>query len=178
MSSTKTDDTGFSILSLKDLIEARDLYHYHLMNKANVVGTAIGLYLIRKDQAWPDKTRRVKKLTDPRTLGNSEVRDYSWPCILVFVREWVPKTGFGGNGKIDPTQSVPKTIYMPDGRIVPVCIVQAEEVSKVDEPVRCTGWPNSMFGGGMPLSVTIQGQEHVGSVGCLVSDGHLVYALT
>ena len=41
---TKHDDFDFSSLSLKDLIEARDLYHFHLMDKANVVGTAIGLY--------------------------------------------------------------------------------------------------------------------------------------
>ena len=30
----------------------------------------------------------------------------------------------------------------------------------------------------MPLSVNIQQQEHFGSVGCLVTDGHLTYALT
>ena len=52
---TKESDTNFSILSLKDLIEARDLYHFHLMSKANVVGTAIGLYLMRdpKTEAEP-----------------------------------------------------------------------------------------------------------------------------
>ena len=44
---TKHDDFDFSSLSLKDLIEARDLYHFHLIGKANVVGTAIGLYLVR-----------------------------------------------------------------------------------------------------------------------------------
>jgi len=46
---------NFSSLSLKDLIEARDLFHYHLLNKKNVVATALGLYLIRKRdrRAWP-----------------------------------------------------------------------------------------------------------------------------
>ncbi len=34
-----TDD--FASLSLTDLLLARDLYHFHLINKANVVGTAI-----------------------------------------------------------------------------------------------------------------------------------------
>jgi hypothetical protein len=94
MNGTKHDDeVDFSSLSLKDLIEARDLYHFHLMSKANVVGTAIGLYLIREEEDWPqargEGVRPRRKLTYPRTLANSEVRDYSWPCILVLVREWI-----------------------------------------------------------------------------------------
>ena len=35
--------SDFASLSLKDLIEARDLFHYHLMNKKNVVATALDL---------------------------------------------------------------------------------------------------------------------------------------
>ena len=35
-------DYNFASLSLKDLLEARDTYHYHLLSKANVVGTAVG----------------------------------------------------------------------------------------------------------------------------------------
>src|SRR5690349_17212365 len=46
--------SNFSSLSVKDLLMARDLYHYHLINKANVVGTAIGLYLIRDTDPVPD----------------------------------------------------------------------------------------------------------------------------
>ena len=53
MSEEKHADFEFSSLSLKDLIEARDLYHFHLMSKANVVGTAVGLYLIRNEENWP-----------------------------------------------------------------------------------------------------------------------------
>ena len=37
----------YSSLSVFDLLEARDQFHVHLMHKANVVGTAIGRYLIR-----------------------------------------------------------------------------------------------------------------------------------
>jgi hypothetical protein len=51
-------DLDFPTLSLKDLIEARDLYHFHLMSKANVVGTAVGLCLIRNDEEWPKGPRR------------------------------------------------------------------------------------------------------------------------
>src|ERR1700751_3175946 len=43
---------NFQSLSLRDLLEARDLYHWHLSNKPNVVGTAVGLYRIRNDEPW------------------------------------------------------------------------------------------------------------------------------
>ena len=41
--------SDFTSLSLKDLLEARDLYHFHLVNRQNVIGTAVGRYLYRKD---------------------------------------------------------------------------------------------------------------------------------
>ena len=48
-----TDDflnvtTDFSLLSLRDLLAARELFHLHLINKPNVVATAVGRYRIRK----------------------------------------------------------------------------------------------------------------------------------
>src|SRR5262245_53520168 len=112
---------NFRSLSVKDLMEARELYHNHLLNKANVVGTAIGLYLIRKDEPYPEeerKRRRSKRPTKPRDLGartfeNSEVREYSWPCVLALVRNWVKESDFGSRaGKLPPDQMVPKTLYM------------------------------------------------------------------
>lgn len=36
---------NYSHLSIRDLIEARELFHVHLINKKNVVATAIGRYL-------------------------------------------------------------------------------------------------------------------------------------
>src|SRR5689334_22048265 len=77
----------FSNLSISDLLKARDQFHVHLMNKPNVVGTAVGRYLIRKDDPWPDADTAAKDTKQPkeavakipRTLENSEVREYSWP---------------------------------------------------------------------------------------------------
>ena len=74
MAGSAGGDLDFSTLSLKDLIEARDLYHFHLMSKANV------------------SARR---------------------------RE----------GKPAPWFVVPKRLYLPDGRAVPVCTVLAPPVS-------------------------------------------------
>lgn len=181
--SPRDEDLDFSVLSLKDLIEARDLYHFHLMSKANVVGTAVGLYLIREKEDWP--TRRGEgikpkhKLTYARTFGNSEVRDYSWPCILVLVRDWVDAKDFGQEGEPPASAMVPKRLYLPDGRAVPVCTVHAPPIAEDDKPgftpiIR----PQATFGGGLPVHVVVQKEERFATISCLLSDGHTYYALT
>lgn len=175
---------NFATLSVHDLLEARDTYHYHLLSKANVIGTAVGLYLIRKDEAWPKRKGEGKsppnKKTYPRTLSNSEVRDYSWPCILAFVRSWATEDEFGPSGRYDPALIVPKTLYLADGRAVPVCVVQADEAATdAGEPFTPPDVPPAYkFGGGSPIIVRVQGAEYSATAGCLVSDGHLTYALT
>ncbi len=80
----------FSHLSVRDLVEARDQFHVHLMNKKNVVATAIGRYLIRLSDL--DKDGKFKPAPDDvylqnpkRALDNSMVIDISWPCVLVLV---------------------------------------------------------------------------------------------
>lgn len=182
-------DKSFSMLSLTDLLAARDLYHVHLMHKENVVATALGRYLIRSRDPWPkdfsEFANQGKRKTDrpkpPRTLGNSEVRPYSWPCILVFVDRWVDDKEFGsGKGQVNPSDRVEKAIYMPDGKVVPICVVQAvkqpppTDPALVDEMI----FPDFLIGGGFPVIADVQKQERVASIGCLVSDGHDVYALT
>jgi hypothetical protein len=174
---------NFASLSLHDLLDARDFYHYHLLSKANVVGTAVGFYLIRKDEEWPQRKGEgrspVNKKSYPRTLVNSEVRDYSWPCILAFVRSWEPEESFGAGARYNPAQIVPKTLYLPDGRAVPVCVVEAHEVpNDTTDPLPTVGRPSFKLGGGLPIIVNVQGEEKFATAGCLVTDGHLTYALT
>ena len=183
MENNQSYDFDFSTLSLKDLIEARDLYHFHLMSKANVVGTAIGLYLIREKEDWPtargERAVAKRKPTYPRTFGNSEVRDYSWPCILVLVREWVNEEDFGRKGKPAPWDAVPKRLYLTDGRAVPVCTVLAPPLPQAEAPgLEPVIRPQATFGGGLPLHVEVQQDDRFATVGCLLSDGHLTYALT
>ena len=183
-----TVDPNFSALSLKDLLEARDLYHPHLMHKQNVIATALGRYLIRKTDPWPTgedqwKTKDKAAGQQPthkgkRTLENSEVRRYSWPCLLVFVDHWVEAYEFGVSKALAAEDMVPKTLYLPDGRTVPVCIVEAPRQQTVEAQRRTLLFPDHLIGGGFPLVTEVQGVEHFASVGCLVSDGHLVYALT
>jgi hypothetical protein len=180
----------FNSLSLVDLLRARDQFHAHLLHKANVVGTAIGRYLIRKTDPYPkpraerpEATATVKKAPQrpkpPRTLESSEVRDYSWPAILVFVSEWAKDRDFGvGAEEHLPTDYVPKTIYLEDGLAVPVCVVLAPRVVASPEPLASVRFPDRQISGGYPVIASVQGREHVASLGCLVTDGHKLFALT
>lgn len=177
---------NFRSLSVKDLLEARDSYHYHLLNKPNVVGTAIGLYLIRKGEQEAPATRRDRQgaavepggVKKARTFENSEVRAYSWPCVLALVTEWVEEDEFGAGGRLRPQDMVPKTLYLPDGRMVPVCVVKVDRAAPEEGRLPDKRWPGARFGPGMAVSVDHQGVERSATVGCLVTDGHSTYALT
>jgi hypothetical protein len=171
-----TRQQNFLALSIRDLIEARDLFHVHLANLEHVVATAIGRYLIRdQDPDAKDPERKAEPGTSgPRTLENSSVRPWSWPCILVFVSEW------SDNAEIcrDPSQLVPPRVYLPDGRIVPICVVLAPPVEVEERPITGLAFPTGLLGGGLPLLTDEQEQERIGSAGCLVTDGSTISALT
>lgn len=178
-------EKDYNMLSLRDLVAARDLYHLHLMDRQHVVATAVGRYLIRKSEPWPqgkgqasahDSAMAKSGRKEARTLANSEVRPYSWPCVLVFVDEWVDLQDVGAD--LDPGDLVPRTLHMPDGTRVPVCVVLAQPVEAPEyEPVSAR-FPDQFIGGGYPILARVQEKEHIASVGCLVTDGHDVYALT
>jgi hypothetical protein len=167
---------GFSHLNILDLLAAREQYHVFLTRHPNVVATAIGRYLIRKPGADTPDADGAKPV---RTLANSEINpEKSWPCVLVFVDKWQSEKELV-NSK-SPGAVVPKTLYLPDGRAVPVCIVEARrDLEPVDAPVpNQIRYPISVIGGGFPLEVRVQGRDHVATVGCLVSDGSKYYGLT
>jgi hypothetical protein len=168
---------NYSNLSLKDLIEARDMFHVHLMNKKNVVATALGRYLIRTTDIDQYGVYKPQKKKPPRTLDNSIVMDISWPCILVFVDEWAEREKLINKHTSD---IVPTAIYMPDSRVVPICVVQAPKshVSDSNIDLDLLRFPVNLVGGGFPLFVYSQGRRRVATVGCLVSDGHKFFALT
>jgi hypothetical protein len=171
----------YTALSLSDLLAARDLYHLHLMNKKNVFATAIGYYRIRKVDDWPTSespnpdTSKNKYI--PRTLGNSEVRPYSWPAILVFVENWELEHDLVDTNNTD---IVPKTLYLPDGKAVPICVIEASKVAEQNDEVNIDSlnFPTNVISGGFPLLTEVQNQIRTASFGCLVTDGHTVYGLT
>ena len=69
-------------------------------------------------------------------------------------------------------------MYLDELRKVPVCVVLAPTVDRPEPSIRPVVFPSSTIGGGFPVIVVVQGREHIASIGCLVRDGHTVYALT
>jgi hypothetical protein len=160
---------GYESLSIKDLLEARDLFHATLMRKPNVIGTAIGLHLHRATDEDGTECR----------FDNARVRDDSEPCILVLVTAWIEPHDFGpGRGRTPLDGHVPSHLDMPDGRRVPLCVVKVTPGEASDTPAVQQNWPGGIAGGGFPLTVEVQGRERSASIGCLVTDGHATYALT
>jgi len=168
-------DPDFSSLSLKDLVEARDAYHVHLANLQHVVGTAVGKYLIRQidpDAHDPDSPHEVRD--DRRTLSNTVIKKWSWPCVLVFVDEWATPAQLARS----PENYIPPRLYLPDGRVAPTCVVYAALDQQVAAPLDRLQFAEGLIGGGYPVLTTVQGDDRIGSIGCLATDGHSVYAVT
>lgn len=181
MDSLFKSSSDFTSLSLKDLIEARDLFHYHLINKKNVVATALGLYRIRKSDPWPkpheSAARPHSRKSERRTLFNSEVRPYSWPCVYVFVSSWEYETSLADN----PSDVVPKSLFLPDGRSVPVCVIEAlKQPLSTDATVAGnTLAPRNLLGPGSAIvNDDGQGMSRLGTAGAIVRDGERYYVLT
>ena len=179
MSSLFNASANFPSLSLKDVIYARDLFHYHLMCKKNVVATAVGLYRIRKADEWPSGNNQdTIHHRGKRTLFNSEVRPYSWPCVYVFVHEWKTESELA---REDPADLAPKTLYLPDGRSVPVCVIEAQKQTYSEEmlinPLNI--YPrNTYVPGSAILNEDAQGMPRLATAGCIVKDGEKYYVLT
>jgi hypothetical protein len=172
---------NFDCLSIKDLLEARNSSHYYLMNKKNVIGTALGLYRIRKSEVWPSKekpTEEHKGNKGKRTLFNSEVRPYSWPCIYVFVKEWSTEEKLS---ETSPSDVVPKTLYLSDGRNVPVCVIEAHKQRySEDAKINMSNvYPRNLLTPGIRIiNENLQGIDRVATVGCIVKDSKKYYALS
>lgn len=172
-------DRHYASLSVKDLLDAREAAHIDFMRSRNVVATAIGLYRIRDTDDDAKQSVKVAHAAQARgklgvrRLDNSSVKSWSWPCVLVFVREWQPLRS------IKPDEAIPPFISLSDGRVIPVCTLEAPLYE--GSPARQTGpltFSSNIVGGGYPVLAEVQGVEHVGSLGCIVTDGDRYFALT
>lgn len=67
---------------------------------------------------------------------------------------------------------------MADGRVVPLCVVLAPPVEAEPPEPFTPVFPDNWMGGGYPVIADVQNQEHIASIGGMVTDGHLVYAIT
>jgi hypothetical protein len=162
MSRPSNEHREFFGLSLKDLAFTRDLFHLQLLDHPNVVGTALGRYLIRVDDPWPRDEGSAQTLLaaaprqrPPRRLDNSEVRPYSWPCVLVLVSEWIDY-GAVAEGTRDPGDLLPRQLWLPDGRRVPVCVVETRPVGENRQPLGTLRFPKGLLGSGLPVVTDVQ----------------------
>lgn len=167
----------YASLSIRDLVEAREAYHVHLSGLENVVATAIGRYRIH-NQDWyannaPDRPRPKghRYVAPPRTLSNSIVRPWSWPAVLVFVREWESRSRLGN-------QVVPRSLYLPDGRVIPTCVILATPDETPPPPVPGPSQTSGLLGGSYSCLRENQGVEQLGTIACLVYREGSYYALT
>jgi len=104
-------------LSRHDLFDAREAFHLHLMNKENVVATALGKY-----------RRRLKPGNEAKTLTNTQITPDSWPCILVFVDHWVTFDEFRKRTTSFDSY-IPSSVYLPDSRQIPICVIEDADAS-------------------------------------------------
>ena len=77
-----------------------------------------------------------------------------------------------------PESVVPAFLYLEDGRIVPVCVVKANQSTLPARTVDSSKLLADSLEGGSPIFVEAQGQRRMGSVGCIVSDGIDYFGLT
>ncbi len=166
----------YASLSVKDLLDARDAFHFYLSTLENVTATAIGRYLIHEKDWYakhppsvprPPKFPRVKAA---RTLVNSVVRPWSWPAVLVFVKDWVRPEKLGAS-------AIPRTLYLADGRVVPTCVVLATPEESPPTPAS-PAFNSPLLGGGYSCVRETQGRKSLGTFACLVQRGGTYYALT
>ncbi|HEY1262632.1 MAG TPA: hypothetical protein VGF06_03860 [Terriglobales bacterium] len=170
---------NYQSLSVADLLDARDAHHVQLLHLENVFATAIGRFRIRfkdPDHIQPSREDRKRhdKNAEARTMYNTIVRPWSWPCVLVFVKRWFKPEELRDH----MDELVPPFLYLPDGRVVPTCVVEAQLYEGPAEAVVGVEAQSPVFGSGQPIITRVQGEEHVGTVACMVSDGEKYYALT
>jgi len=172
MNSLSPSNRDFFSLSVRDLLEAREAYHVHLSRMERVIGTAIGRFLIRrKDKDFKNPNGHEKRYkSTKRTLDNSDIRKWSWPCVLVFVESWLTKEEMDAQ----PDDVVPSFLYLPDGRMIPTCVVCASLEEEPSRPISHLNFPSKLVGGGYPVLTDVQTSQHVVSLGCLVTDGESI----
>src|SRR5262249_7873600 len=115
------------------------------------------------------RPNEVNKPESPRTFENSVVRPWSWPSVLVLVKKWHADSEY---------EHVPNRIYLPDGRIVPTCVLLTTPDESISIPVDPPRYASSLIGGGYPVTRTSQGVTRLGTVACLVEREGPSYALS
>ena len=160
---------NFSSLSIKDLLDARDAYHVHLAHYETVIGTAIGRYLLRPKEAkhWRGEVTEMSR-AHWRTPSCGRGRGHAFSFSFA--------SGF--RGKLKVGEKIPDVLYLGDGRAVPTCVVYAPLDEGPGRDIRDLTFRRALSAAATASSRTFREREHVGSLGCLASDGDMTYAVT
>jgi hypothetical protein len=97
----------------------------------------------------------------------------SYPSVLVLVDRWATPDQLKDSGDF-----VPPFLYVPDGRVIPTCVILVEEAQTPPAPAGPQQYPSLQVGGGYPVETEVQGEPRFGTVACMVSDGELLFGLT
>ena len=153
MPSAYSDPRSYFSLNIQDLVQAQQIFHSDLFERANVVATAVGRYRRRVD----------KKDKGAKTLHNTLVDRYSWPCVLVFVSKWSDVKEFHTHDR--EHHMIPPYITLPDRRRVPTCVLLVEE-DRSSAPALYSrlNFPTWMIGGGFPVVRRAQQEDRAGSI--------------
>jgi hypothetical protein len=166
----------FFSLSLTDLIEAREAYHVHLDSIEHIVATAIGRFRIRKKDSDFKNSGKVEGYGKggPRTFANSEILDWSWPCVLVLSDYWYTPEELNKQ----PYFAIPPYLFMPDGRVIPTCLIYLEPSPQQPPAIEQVSFPSKTLGGGYTCFTESQQVQRAGTIGCLAKKEGALYALT
>jgi hypothetical protein len=155
-------------LTIQDLVRAQQLFHCDIASRQIVRATAVGRYRLRIDP----------RDESPKTLLNTYVdEEKSFPCILVFVSEWLSEEELKND--VFLRNRVPPYVTLPDRKSVPTCVLKIESDESFAPPLfQRLNFPTWLIGGGFPVVRRAQEEDRAGSLGCLVTDGANVFALT
>ena len=149
------------------------------MNKANVIGTAVGLYLIRDDEKWPQEGGFDQELM--RTPGRLAIRTCAntpWPCIMVLVRESIKEEDFGKRDGPDLWTLSRSDYPFPMDASFPYVSCGRRQASDRDAATAADSEAEPSVRWRAAGLRERPAPIRIATVACLVSDGHIAYALT
>ncbi len=166
-----SNTTNFASLSLKDLLTARSLFSLSPAKQKKCRGNRCGSLPDPKKQihgriiSIPTQNQR-KKASGHFLIRKSD--PIPGHVFMFFVYNWMEEEKLSA---VNPSDVVPKTLYLPDGRTVPVCVIEAQKQLYSDNlKVNMQSlFPRNVLMPGSPIiNPDAQGLPRVATVGGIV----------
>ena len=143
------------------------------------MATAIGRYLIRAG-------RLVSRASSQRAAsggrregrqGRARSSKFGSAALVVCRPSWSSCASGDTPGRLG-ANTVPATLFLPDGRAIPTCVVQATPDESMPPPAPGPAQTSALLGGGYSCMRSDQGLNQLGTFACLVYRQGSYYALT